>query len=129
MRAVLAAFLALACAAPQEPAAESPASPSPPRVSRAEVAARLDNGIDVSNHSGAVDWKQVRDAGHSFAIAKASEGVDSVVSTATAFTLPEHVENLLVLSDRGYGGGNALANRIEGVTTHRPSTAVPAMTC
>jgi lysozyme len=79
MRAFCAAFLALACAAPPEPASQSPAvaPPTPLRVTRAEVAARLDTGIDVSNHSGAVDWKQVRDAGYTFGIAKASEGVDN----------------------------------------------------
>jgi serralysin len=44
----------------------------------------------------------------------ADEGVDTVISTADAFTLPEAVENLIVLADRGYGGGNELNNRIEG---------------
>jgi len=33
-------------------------------------------GIDVSHHSGAVDWAQVKAAGFSFAYVKATEGVD-----------------------------------------------------
>ncbi len=33
-------------------------------------------GIDVSHHSGAVDWSLVKAAGHRFAYAKATEGVD-----------------------------------------------------
>ena len=33
-------------------------------------------GIDVSHHSGHVDWEQVRAAGFSFAYVKATEGVD-----------------------------------------------------
>lgn len=31
-------------------------------------------GIDVSNHNGKIDWKQVADAGYCFAFIKASEG-------------------------------------------------------
>ncbi|HMB54982.1 MAG TPA: GH25 family lysozyme, partial [Thermoanaerobaculia bacterium] len=34
-------------------------------------------GIDVSHHSGAVDWPTVRGEGYGFAYVKASEGVDS----------------------------------------------------
>ena len=34
-------------------------------------------GIDVSRHSGAVDWNRVAAAGHGFAYVKATEGVDS----------------------------------------------------
>lgn len=34
-------------------------------------------GIDVSHHSGAVDWKKVRAQGFRFAYVKASEGVDN----------------------------------------------------
>jgi lysozyme len=33
-------------------------------------------GIDVSHHSGEVDWGKVKTAGYSFAFAKATEGVD-----------------------------------------------------
>jgi lysozyme len=36
----------------------------------------LEQGIDVSDHSGEVDWKAVKQAGHSFAFVKATEGVD-----------------------------------------------------
>lgn len=35
-------------------------------------------GIDVSHHSGTVDWWKIRDAGFSFAYVKASEGVDAL---------------------------------------------------
>lgn len=34
------------------------------------------HGIDVSHHSGAVDWVKVKGAGHAFAFAKATEGLD-----------------------------------------------------
>jgi lysozyme len=34
-------------------------------------------GIDVSHHSGHVDWKQVQEQGYHFAYVKASEGVDN----------------------------------------------------
>ena len=44
----------------------------------------------------------------------ADGGVDTVIATGAAFTLPNHVENLRILSDRGHGGGDALGNRIEG---------------
>lgn len=33
------------------------------------------NGIDVSTDQGAIDWAQVHDAGYSWAVAKATEGV------------------------------------------------------
>lgn len=46
------------------------ATPAPP------IHARLQRGIDVSSHSGEVDWVQVRDQRFSFAVVKASEGVD-----------------------------------------------------
>jgi lysozyme len=42
----------------------------------ASGAPRLDSGIDVSWHSGTVDWHAVRTAGHTFAYLKATEGVD-----------------------------------------------------
>ncbi|MBZ0111833.1 MAG: glycoside hydrolase family 25 protein [Thermoanaerobaculia bacterium] len=35
-------------------------------------------GIDVSHHSGAVDWSQVHSGGYAFAYVKATEGVDLV---------------------------------------------------
>lgn len=34
-------------------------------------------GVDVSHHSGAVDWQKVRSEGYRFAYIKASEGVDN----------------------------------------------------
>jgi len=34
------------------------------------------HGIDVSHHSGTVDWVKVKAAGHTFAFAKATEGKD-----------------------------------------------------
>lgn len=39
-------------------------------------APRLHSGIDVSWHSGTVDWDAVRAAGHTFVFLKATEGVD-----------------------------------------------------
>lgn len=52
-----------------EPAAEpAPAAPPPPD---------LHHGIDASHHTGAIDWGQVAAAGHTFAIVKATEGVDN----------------------------------------------------
>jgi lysozyme len=38
--------------------------------------AALHHGVDVSVHSGAVTWAEVKDGGHSFAFVKATEGVD-----------------------------------------------------
>jgi lysozyme len=35
-------------------------------------------GVDISHHSGDVDWAAVREAGFSFAYVKASEGVDNL---------------------------------------------------
>jgi len=57
-----------------EAPAENPPGPAPPTP--AASAAGLHHGIDVSSHSGVVDWNAVRDEGHSFAFIKASEGVD-----------------------------------------------------
>ena len=34
------------------------------------------HGIDVSHHSGAVDWTKVKAHGHTFAFVKATEGMD-----------------------------------------------------
>lgn len=55
-------------------------APSPPageaRPSLTEVVEELHRGIDVSVHSGAVDWGQVAAAGHRFAFVKATEGDD-----------------------------------------------------
>lgn len=37
---------------------------------------RLHLGLDLSGHSGSVDWRAIVEAGHSFAFIKATEGVD-----------------------------------------------------
>ncbi|HSR70457.1 MAG TPA: GH25 family lysozyme, partial [Acidobacteriota bacterium] len=55
-----------------------------PQVDVTEMAAKLHTGVDVSHHSGAIDWKQVAAQGHGFAIAKATEGVDLKDSTFDA---------------------------------------------
>jgi lysozyme len=39
------------------------------------------SGIDVSDYQPGVDWKQVHDAGYSFAYTKATEGTDFVAAT------------------------------------------------
>lgn len=80
------ALAAAGCArqpAPEaETAAAQPDSPTPaaataePPVSIAEVVGRLQHGIDLSVHSGSVDWAAVAAEGHSFAFVKATEGVD-----------------------------------------------------
>lgn len=65
-------------------AGKAPPSPSPPASASSAnevplavtVAQSLTDGIDLSGHSGTVDWQQVRAAGHSFAFVKATEGVD-----------------------------------------------------
>lgn len=44
--------------------------------SPAEIAAQLDRGIDVSYHSGNVDWDSVKAEGYTFAFIKATEGQD-----------------------------------------------------
>lgn len=41
-----------------------------------EITLRLERGVDVSGHSGVVDWMQVEAAGHDFAFVKATEGID-----------------------------------------------------
>jgi lysozyme len=42
------------------------------------------HGIDVSHHSGAVDWTKVKAHGHTFAFAKATEGMDDPDPTFAA---------------------------------------------
>jgi len=61
---------AQAAAATAEPASSPPVDP-------AAIASRLAHGIDLSHHDGGVDWTDVAAAGHTFAIVKASEGVDN----------------------------------------------------
>ena len=38
--------------------------------------ASIHMGVDVSHHSGDVDWTKIRDLGYSFAYVKSSEGID-----------------------------------------------------
>jgi lysozyme len=52
------------------------AAAAPQALSPRDVAARLHHGLDVSDHSGSVDWRQVEAGGHTFAFIKATEGVD-----------------------------------------------------
>ena len=63
-------------AAPPAPAAAPAPPPGPPPVVPTEVAARLNHGIDLSGHSGSVDWAAVAAEGHTFAFVKATEGDD-----------------------------------------------------
>lgn len=63
------------------PAARTPtsapaATATAPAHSPEQAVLRLHRGIDVSVHSGVVDWTKVAAAGHGFAILKATEGVD-----------------------------------------------------
>ncbi len=55
---------------PTDRAADAKETAPPP------VGADLQGGIDVSVHSGSVDWTAVAQAGHSFAFVKATEGID-----------------------------------------------------
>jgi lysozyme len=58
---------------------EAPAIPSPAtEIASPTVVTRELRGIDVSHHSGAVDWAVVSEAGYAFAIVKATEGVDAL---------------------------------------------------
>lgn len=66
---ILASLALAACGSqPPPPAARTPAATPTP--------AALHQGIDVSWHSGAIDWPAVRAAGHTFAYIKATEGDD-----------------------------------------------------
>lgn len=73
--------LALACLSPSQPVAEAaasqpaaaPVAPPPPPPPALE---ELHLGLDVSVHSGEVDWSTVVVEGHTFAFVKATEGVD-----------------------------------------------------
>ena len=53
--------------APPPPLTEAPARPDPAKATR---------GIDISVHSGAVDWARVAQQDFGFAFVKATEGVD-----------------------------------------------------
>ncbi len=62
------------------PAPEAPPPPTaeeaPPPPAAPTPADRLRQGIDVSRHSGTVDFAAVAQAGYGFAFAKATEGMD-----------------------------------------------------
>lgn len=59
------------------PAASTPAATTPaPLAAPSSVADELQQGIDVSGHSGSVDWQQVLSEGHTYAFVKATEGMD-----------------------------------------------------
>ena len=58
------------------PAPATPPSPPPPAWAEIPPRERLHHGLDVSVHSGAVDWTRVASAGHTFVFVKATEGVD-----------------------------------------------------
>lgn len=47
-------------------------------------------------------------------IERAFEGIDSVTSYATDYTLGANIENLIVGTDKAYGGGNSLDNIVKG---------------
>ena len=57
-------------------AAPSSTEPSSTETSPTQLAAGLKHGIDVSWHSGTVDWEKVAAEGHGFAFVKATEGMD-----------------------------------------------------
>lgn len=70
--------------AASEPAAESselasgdsPPASEPAPAAEPSIGERLHLGVDVSGHSGEVDWVEVAAAGHTYAFVKATEGVD-----------------------------------------------------
>jgi len=74
----LAVGLSVACGA--SPATDGVPAATPPGEGGAAPATRpivqLQRGIDVSGHSGSVDWRAVAADGHGFAFVKATEGVD-----------------------------------------------------
>jgi lysozyme len=76
---VVALGFGLACDRSPGTSAPTPAPATAPRATAPPappIQARLQRGIDVSSHSGEVDWVQVRDQQFSFAVVKASEGMD-----------------------------------------------------
>ena len=69
-------------AAAETPGVETSQAPtptietSPPAHAPEDAVERLHHGLDVSVHSGSVDWQSVVAEGHGFVILKATEGVD-----------------------------------------------------
>lgn len=70
------ALACVACGGIESGQPASSAAPPPTATPPPSSVAELHQGIDVSSHSGAVDWRAVAAAGHTFAFIKASEGVD-----------------------------------------------------
>ena len=60
---------------PSAPAETTEKAPAPPATPPPAID-QLHSGIDVSTHSGTVDWPAVAQEGHGFAFAKATEGMD-----------------------------------------------------
>ena len=69
------AWMLVACATKETPPPPPPPAPPPP-PSPVEVAGRLHHGLDISGHSGQVEWPVLVSEGHTFAFIKATEGVD-----------------------------------------------------
>jgi lysozyme len=63
-----------ACSPAPEPPPPAPESPPPPTPTVSVTT--LHHGLDVSSHSGTVEWPTLVQAGHSFAFIKATEGID-----------------------------------------------------
>ena len=69
-------------------------------------------GGDILKGNAGDDTYNIYDM-HDVAVENANEGVDSVVATVS-YSLGANIENLTVLSDRTYGGGNDLNNILNG---------------
>lgn len=76
----LAALFILGCSDDPPRQGETPQEPPPTEPPAAETPtpdpAAATRGIDISVHSGAVDWTKVAEQGFGFAFVKATEGVD-----------------------------------------------------
>lgn len=78
-------------------------------------------GIDVSHHSGRVDWTAVRDAGYRFAYVKCSEGVDNPDTAfgghwraLRALDLPRGAYHFYVTEDDPRAQARFFASRLQG---------------
>ncbi len=69
-------------------------------------------GGDILKGGAGDDTYNIYDI-HDLAIENANEGVDTVVTTVS-YTLGANIENLTLLNNQTYGGGNALGNIISG---------------
>ncbi len=61
---------------PAEETTPPPAEETTPPPATVPLTERLRTGIDVSRHSGTIDWATVAQQGYGFAFAKATEGMD-----------------------------------------------------